>query len=63
MTLIFEQGQQNTSSTSDYLCVNFAETLGDIATLANKLRSEGHRVEIYPVADKLGKQFGYADKK
>lgn len=63
MTLIFEQGQQKTSSTSDYLCVNFAETLWDIATLADKLRSEGHRVEIYPVADKLGKQFGYADKK
>jgi hypothetical protein len=36
--------------------------------LAQKFRSgqynnEEHNVEIYPFADKLGKQFGYADKK
>jgi histidyl-tRNA synthetase len=32
-------------------------------TLATKLQSEWKNVEIYPTADKLGKQFWYADKK
>jgi histidyl-tRNA synthetase len=27
------------------------------------LQAEGKKVEIYPTADKLGKQFWYADKK
>jgi histidyl-tRNA synthetase len=31
--------------------------------LAQKFRAEWYNVEIYPFADKLGKQFGYADKK
>jgi histidyl-tRNA synthetase len=31
--------------------------------LAAKLQAEGKKVELYPNADKLGKQFWYADKK
>ncbi|MEI6426399.1 MAG: histidine--tRNA ligase [Candidatus Absconditabacteria bacterium] len=63
MTLIFEQGEGSKQTTTNYLCIHFAETFSEIAKIADKLRSEGNNVEIYPVADKLGKQFSYADKK
>ena len=31
--------------------------------LANSFINEGKTIEIYPSAEKLGKQFAYADKK
>ncbi len=37
------------------------ETAGESLKLASELRAEGLRVLIYPEADKLGKQFKYAD--
>ena len=37
------------------------ETAGESLKLANDLRAEGLRVLVYPEADKLGKQFKYAD--
>ena len=37
------------------------ETIGESLKLANQLRSQGLRVLVYPEADKLGKQFKYAD--
>ncbi len=37
-----------------------ADTAGDALVLAHHLRSGGLRVEVYPDADKLGKQFKYA---
>lgn len=63
MALIFEINQWIKQTTTDYMCINFSETFGDVSRIASKLRDEGNNVEIYPVADKLGKQFGYADKK
>lgn len=63
MTLIFEQEEAKKQSSTEYLCVNFTDTFGDICSIAQTLRSTGKHIEIYPVADKLGKQFGYADKK
>lgn len=63
MTLIFEQETAQKQANIDYLCINFADTFGEICSLAQTLRNQGHNVEIYPVTDKLGKQFGYADKK
>jgi histidyl-tRNA synthetase len=36
------------------------DTLPDSLALAAELRSAGLRVEVYPEADKLGKQFKYA---
>jgi histidyl-tRNA synthetase len=36
------------------------ETLAESVHLAAQLRSEGLRVDVYPEADKLGKQFKYA---
>lgn len=63
MSLIFEQGEWSKQTTTNYLCINFQETLADISKIAAQLRSQGQNVELYPSPDKLGKQFGYADKK
>ncbi len=37
------------------------ESIADSLTLAAELRKQGLRVTVYPEADKLGKQFKYAD--
>ncbi|MEO6656049.1 MAG: histidine--tRNA ligase [Pyrinomonadaceae bacterium] len=37
------------------------ETVAESLKLANELRKQGLRVTVYPEADKLGKQFKYAD--
>lgn len=37
------------------------ETIGESLFLASELRKQGLRVFVYPEADKLGKQFKYAD--
>jgi histidyl-tRNA synthetase len=36
------------------------ESIGESIALANELRSKGLRVDVYPEADKLAKQFKYA---
>jgi histidyl-tRNA synthetase len=36
------------------------ETRADALALASELRAAGLRVDVYPEADKLGKQFKYA---
>ncbi len=48
---------------TEYLFVNFPETIKDVFELAGVFINEGKNIEIYPFADKLGKQFAYADKK
>lgn len=50
-----QTGKQHT--VSEYLFVHFSETFPEILALAAKFQAEGKRVEIYPFADKLGKQF------
>ena len=37
------------------------DTVADSLKLASELREQGLRVTLYPEADKLGKQFKYAD--
>jgi histidyl-tRNA synthetase len=39
------------------------ETRGDVLALAGELRQGGLRVDVYPDADKLGKQFKYASSR
>ena len=39
------------------------QTMGDSLALAQTLRAEGLRVDLYPEADKLGKQFKYASSR
>jgi histidyl-tRNA synthetase len=39
------------------------DTVPDVLALASELRSAGLRVEVYPEADKLGRQFKYASSR
>jgi histidyl-tRNA synthetase len=39
------------------------ESISDSITLAEELRSQGLRVDLYPEANKLGKQFKYASSR
>jgi histidyl-tRNA synthetase len=39
------------------------ESVGESIALANELRGKGLRVDIYPEADKLAKQFKYASSR
>ncbi|MCD5380897.1 histidine--tRNA ligase, partial [Candidatus Gracilibacteria bacterium] len=50
-------------TTSEYLMINFEETLTESLQLFNKLSESGKKIEFFPESDKLGKQFKYADKK
>lgn len=51
------------STPADVLVTIFSEdTVPDSLKLANELRANGLRVTLYPEADKLGKQFKYADQ-
>jgi histidyl-tRNA synthetase len=61
--LILETMKPELTTQTEYLFVHFPETIQDILMLANIFINEGKNIEIYPSADKLGKQFAYADKK
>jgi len=61
--LILETTKPENKTHVEYLFVNFWETMKDISVLANVFIDEWKNIEIYPSADKLGKQFWYADKK
>lgn len=62
-TILFEKLELIQQTTTEYLFVNFEETIGEIILLANKFIAEWKNIEIYPESAKLKKQFGYADKK
>jgi histidyl-tRNA synthetase len=42
------------------VCIWNEESVADSIALAQELRGAGLRVDLYPEADKLGKQFKYA---
>jgi histidyl-tRNA synthetase len=49
------------SSPADVMLTLWNEdSIGDAIALASELRSKGLRVDVYPEADKMGKQFKYA---
>jgi histidyl-tRNA synthetase len=53
-----------TASAADVLVTLWnAETVGESLTLARQLRAAGVRVEVYPDADKIGKQLKYASSR
>jgi histidyl-tRNA synthetase len=54
---VLEEKTSSQNTVAEYLFVNFPETFPEILALAAKLQAEGKKVEIYPTADKLGKQF------
>jgi len=61
--LILENFTPDQQTVSDYLFLNFEETFGEIISLSTTFIKDGKNIEIYPTAEKLGKQFTYADKK
>ncbi|MDD3262947.1 MAG: ATP phosphoribosyltransferase regulatory subunit [Candidatus Absconditabacteria bacterium] len=61
--LILEKYKPENLTKTNYLFVNFKETTNEIGNLMNKYLDKGEFCELYPSADKLGKQFTYADKK
>lgn len=61
--LILETMKPEHTTQTEYLFVHFSETMQDILTLAWIFINEWKNIEVYPSADKLGKQFAYADKK
>ncbi len=60
---VFEQQAKEKQTIADYLFLHFEENLEGILALAAKFAEKGQTFEIFPSAEKLGKQFAYADKK
>jgi histidyl-tRNA synthetase len=50
-------------TTSEYLIINFEQTIEESLKLYNNLSKTGKKVEFFPESDKLKKQFRYADAK
>ena len=62
--IFWEEGWKIEQKTAtEYLFLNFEETKNQILKLMNKFQKEWKNCELYYQSDKLGKQFGYADKK
>ncbi len=61
--LILEKMKPENTTAIDYLFVHFAETTQETLALLQTYVEQGKTVEYYPSAEKLGKQFTYADKK
>ena len=61
--LILEQMKPESTTATQYLFLHFTETQKDTLALMQKFLADGKVVEYYPSADKLAKQFAYADKK
>ena len=51
----------NTNSADVMVTIWSEDSIAESLKLANELRQTGLRVLVYPQADKLGKQFQYAD--
>jgi len=62
-TILFEKTQNYQPVWTEYLFINFEETLPEIIQLMQQKISQWHTCEIYPSAEKFKKQFSYADKK
>jgi histidyl-tRNA synthetase len=57
-----KEGKLETKSADVLVTIWNEETAGESLKLANELRQKDLRVLVYPQADKLGKQFKYADQ-
>jgi histidyl-tRNA synthetase len=54
---VLEKQTSSQNTVAEYLFLHFPETLAETLALAAQFQSEGKKVEVYPIADKLGKQF------
>ena len=55
--------EKQAKTTSEYLIINFEQTIDESLKLYNNLSKTGKKVEFFPESDKLKKQFRYADAK
>ena len=55
--------EKRVKTTSEYLIINFEQTIEESLKLYNNLSETGKKVEFFPESDKLKKQFRYADTK
>ena len=55
--------EKSAKTTSEYLIINFEQTIEESLKLYNNLSKTGKKVEFFPESDKLKKQFRYADNK
>ena len=60
---IFELKEEKKQTVADYLFLHFEENFESILKLAGTFAKRSQTFEIFPTAEKLGKQFTYADKK
>lgn len=60
---IFELKEEKKQTVADYLFLHFEENFEAILKLAGTFAEKNQTFEIFPTAEKLGKQFAYADKK
>ena len=60
---IFELKEEKKQTVADYLFLHFEENFEEILKLAGTFAKRNQTFEIFPTAEKLGKQFAYADKK
>lgn len=60
---IFELKEEKKQTVADYLFLYFGENFEEILKLAGTFAEKNQTFEIFPTAEKLGKQFAYADKK
>ncbi|MGI8787357.1 MAG: histidine--tRNA ligase [Pyrinomonadaceae bacterium] len=58
---LVDEGKLKLDSADVLITIWNEESIGESLKLANELRKENLRVLVYPEADKLGKQFKYAD--
>ena len=60
---IFELKEEKKQTVADYLFLHFEENFEAILELAGTFAEKSQTFEIFPTAEKLGKQFAHADKK
>ena len=60
---IFKLKEEKKQTVADYLFLYFGENFEEILKLAGTFAEKNQTFEIFPTAEKLGKQFAYADKK
>ena len=63
LSRVFSVQETKKQTVADYLIVQFEWGMADSLALGARFLAEGKSFEVYPYAEKLWKQFAYADKK
>ena len=63
LSRVFSVQETRKQTVADYLILQFEGGMADSLALGARFLAEGKCFEVYPYAEKLWKQFAYADKK